>query len=327
MKKSGVVVIIILLLLIIVALSIFIWFTVINKDKRVGVKGDLTSALLSGQDNNWQDFNSDLGYSIKYPANYFKPRNTDPNTDLFEHPVGSENLVGGLVFIKRQATNIKDISKIYSIIEKNLTKDDASLIATKLTNRKSTNLEDGTQIIEYDQTGIEDSHNVILINSNYFFQIGYKTSNADSVMVDYFNKMYPTIKFTQTGVDKIGWDDHISDKLAIKFKTPKGWVNQESETGTLSIVSPDSDILTISNQNRSLGISGTGKHFLVPFNGKSTDITLAVGSDDIPVAGATGSGSSEGGLFFNLKFGSDNAEIRNTDWQTLQEIIKTITNN
>lgn len=323
MKKSSLIIVIIVLLLIVIGLSFFVWLQMSGKNS--AVKGDLTTTLLQGQESDWQDFNSPLGYTIKYPNNYFKVRNVDNNTDLFEHQVSeAENLYGGFIAIKRQPTDIKDLLRIYSIIEKNITKDDTDLITTKLINRKTTALEDGTEVIEYDQTGVEDTHNVILINGGYLFQLSYKTSNADALIEEYFNKMYPTIKFSQTGVDKASWDDHVSDRLGIKFKTPSGWASVENETGALSIVSPEDDILTISNQNKSLGISGSGKHFLIPFAGSAADIILAVGKDNVPVAGATGSGSSEGSLYFNLKFSSENPEIRNTNWQTMQEIIKTI---
>jgi hypothetical protein len=323
MKKGALT--LVFLLFVIAGMGVFIWFIYFHKTSQPQVKGDLSSTLIENQTEGWQDYNSPLGYSVRYPSKYFKVSNADPNTDVFSHELSAnDQLTGGVVFMKRQPTNIKDLDQIFTLLEKNINNDDTSLLNTQLVNKKNLTLEDGTAVLEFDQTGVDDYHNIILVNNGYLFNMGYKTSNADSVMTSFFNKMYPTLKFNNSGVDKDSWESHASNKLNVKFKVPKGWVTQEDERGSVTIVSPNNSYLVLTAQNRSLGISGEGKHFLVPVNGKSADITLAVDGKNTPMPNSTGTGNLETSLYFNLKFSSDNPDFRYSDWLTIQEIIKTI---
>lgn len=325
MKKGSLVAVILFLIAVIVGMGVFIWFGYYQKNTQNQVKGDLSSTLIENQADGWEDFNSSLGYSIRYPSKYFKATSADPNTDIFSHELSSgDQLTGGVVYVKRQPTNIKDLDQIFTLLEKNIKNDESSILNTRLTNKKNLTLEDGTSILEFDQTGVDDYHNIILVNNGYLFNMGYKTGNADSVMISFFNKMYPTLKFDNTGVDKNAWEIHVSSKLNIKYKIPKGWVTQEDERGSVTVVSPNSSYLVLTNQNRSLGIAGEGKHFLVSVNGKSADITLSVDGKNIPQPNSTGTGNLESSLFFNLKFTNENPDFRYSDWQTIQEIIKTI---
>lgn len=326
--KSGTAVFIVLLILIIIGLGGLTIYLLKNQNKPSSQKSDnIGDLLFDNPDSSWQDYSSPLGYLIKYPAKYFTVKNENSTTDTFNHELKDTSNVfnAGTIFVKRQETNIKDLDKIYTIIETSVekTNSDNDLVPSALKNKKSLNLEDGTPVLEFDQTGIEEIHNLILLNGLYLYNFSYSVKNADTNLISYFNKMYPTVKFSNSGAKK-DWR-YQTTTLGLTLQIPNSWVFQEDADKVVTIVSPSEDILTLTNQ-KALALEDTGKKFLISANGKTVELTLPVALNNSPILNSVGAGQVQGtAIYLSLSFVSPKEEIRRADWETMQEIIKTLT--
>ncbi len=326
--KNGTAIVIVLLLLIILGTSGFAFYLWQNQGKNPDKKeGDLASLLLENQDAGWEEYSSPLGYSIKYPSKYFTVKNENPNADLYIHELKdpSTTLSVSTIYIKRQVTNIGDLEKVYQLIEDNLKKtdDNSGLITASLKGKKSLVLENGTEVLEFDQTGVDEYHNIILLNGGYLYNLGYKSNGADSLMINYFSKMYPTIKFTNSGARE-GWSLQTATSLGFTLSIPPGWVWQESVGNTVTIVSPNENTLTFQGQ-KSLSLDDQGKRFVITASSKTVEVILPLDKDNSPSSNSKGSGQVQGtALYLDLDFKAKSASMRKTDWETMQEIIKTL---
>jgi len=332
--KNGTAIVIVLLLLIILGMGGFAFYLWQNQNKQSlrpgGLKNpnDLTDLLLENQDAGWQEYSSLIGYSLKYPSKYFTVKNENANADLYNHVIKdpSTTLAAGTIYVKRQVTNITDLEKIYQLIEDNLKKtdDNSGLITASLKGKKSLVLEDGKEVLEFDQSGVDEYHNIILLNGGYLYNLGYKSNGADSLLINYFNKMYPTIRFTNSGARE-GWKQQAATSLGFTLSIPPGWVWQEASYETVAIVSPNENTLTFAGQ-KSLSLDNQGKRVVITASSKIVEVILPLDKDNSPVANSKGIGQVQGtALYLDLDFKGKSDNMRKTDWETMQEIIKTLT--
>jgi hypothetical protein len=303
--------------------SFYLWQ---NQNKESGQTQGISDLVLENQEAGWKTHTSPLGYSLTFPANYLSIKNQGDNGDLYIHEISGQTgqIPAGSIYMKRQKTNLKDLDQIYELIKENLIKANQSdeVLQNNLINRKDLTLENGTKVIEFDQTGVEEYHNILLVNGGYVYNLGYKTQIADSVLINYFNKMYPTIKFTNNGGGKDSWELHQAATLGITFRVPPGWVVQETTT-SLTIFSPTQNELGFS-ATKTLSLESGGKKYLIPVGGGNAEVTLSVDKNNFPEGNSQGFGHIDNSVYLSLNFSSTQEDQRQADWETMQEIIRSV---
>jgi hypothetical protein len=313
---------VLILITVILILGGVVFFLLQNKSEPEAELG-LADALLENQETDWQEHTSPLGYSLQYPAKYFQVKNENENSDTFTHLVGGDQMTAGVIYMKRQKTNISDLEQIYNLISTNLknSNPEGTLLEAELINKKNQTLENGQSVIEFDQTGVEEYHNIILVHGGYVYNLGYNSKSADSLLTAYFEKMYQSISFSSEGVAKANWQEHLSEILKVKFSHPKEFTVQESPDSGITIISPEDNLLYVT-KSKPLSLEARGRQFVVPAAGKNAVINLEV-SKETPLMDSVGYGNFDNFVYLTVQFRSENAQTRLTDWRVFQEIIKT----
>lgn len=329
-NKGLLTVIIVLLVVIIIAGGGIAWYLLTQSGQSQTTlprEDDLTGLLGESKATDWQVYTSNWGYLIKYPKDYFTPKPINDRKEAFTHvikgPSGTDT-EAGVINIERQPANIKDINEVFAVLEENIKKPKPGLEAGgAITNHKNITLESGIQAIEFDQSGLLDVHQVILLADNYLYSLNFISSTANSALLDHFSKMYPTIKFASDSTATEFWEEKIFDDLKLSLKIPQNWVTSEEEA-QVSLVSPNQSMLVLSALELGVSLIGQTPNIVISLAGHTGELYVPVDTKKVPLQNESGSGAIEQLVFFSLKFPSPTPSLRVGDLAAIQEIIKTI---